>query len=129
VGHDDGQSSAELEVGACIPSASSRQHEVVHQSGRWFLITANNFVFEERLLLNVLLTCRFACANAASRVSAGNQPVAVLGIIGQEIKLLAFCLFLCPHRLGFVCIALLLARPRWANGVPFIRLILLCKPL
>ena len=95
VGHDDGQSSAELEVGASIPRVSSRQLEVVHQSGRWFLITAGDVVFEERLLLNVLLTCRFACAKAASRVSSGNQPVAVLGIIGQEIKLLTFRLFLC----------------------------------
>ena len=34
VGHDDGQFPAELEVGACIPSVSSRQLEVVHQSGR-----------------------------------------------------------------------------------------------
>ena len=34
VGHDDGQSSAELEVGAFIPSVSARQLEVVHQSGR-----------------------------------------------------------------------------------------------
>ncbi len=34
VGHDDGQSSAELEVAAFIPSVFSRQLEVVHQSGR-----------------------------------------------------------------------------------------------
>jgi hypothetical protein len=65
-------------VGAFIPSVSARQHEVVHQSGRWFLITANDFVFEERLLLNVHLTCRIACAKAASRVLSGKQPVAVL---------------------------------------------------
>jgi hypothetical protein len=84
-------------------------------------------VFEERLLLNVLLTCGFACANAASRVSSGNQPVAVLGIIGQEIKLLTF--FACFSAHIDLASCALLARPRWANGVPFIRLILLCKPL